>query len=108
MVFLAAINYRTLGRDEVALRLYRDSLELDRRPETFANIGDTMLALGDRRGAYENYLKAALFFPAYLYLIDDIPLRLQVREEVLRRQPEQEWTIRRLESGALRGRGWIN
>jgi tetratricopeptide (TPR) repeat protein len=107
MMFIEAINYRTLGRNEIALRIYRESLLLDQRPETFANIADTQLALGDRKGAYENFLRAALFFPAYMMLIDDPLLRQQVRDEVIRRQPGQRWMIERIESGRF-FRKWGN
>ncbi len=99
LIFIAAISWRALGRNEVALRLYNEALRYDRRPEIFVNIADTQLAMGDRTNAYENFLKAALFHPAYLMLIEDGVLRERVRAEVLRRQPEQAATIDRIEAG---------
>ena len=95
LLFIVAINYRTIGRPEIALDLYRQALRYDRRPEILANIADTQLSLGNREEAYANYLEAVLFFPGYLRLVEDGALRARVRDEALRRRPDLEREIRR-------------
>jgi tetratricopeptide (TPR) repeat protein len=98
ILFLAAVNYRTIGRNEVALGLYQQALRYDRRPEIYTNIGDTYFTLGDREKAYDNYLTAALFHPEWLRFIDDGAMRVRVRDAVLEKYPEQrqfiEWLDR--------------
>ena len=98
LLFTAAVNYRTIGRPEVALGLYQDSLRYDQRPETYANIADTQLVLGNRDAAYDNYLKACSFHPQHLREISDGVMRRRVRDEILRRYPEQKQFIEYVES----------
>jgi tetratricopeptide (TPR) repeat protein len=107
VLFLLAINHRTLGEPEVALRYYEQALEIGERPEIFANIADTRLELGEHAAAFEDFVRAASFYPGYLFLIDDPALRRRVRSEVIRRHPGSRMEIQRLESMALRwgGRG---
>jgi tetratricopeptide (TPR) repeat protein len=93
LLFLAAVNYRTTGRNEVALSLYQEALRYDRRPEIYANIADTYAVLGNREAAYENYLTAAMFHVQWIRAIDDGELRVRVREAVLARYPEDESQI---------------
>lgn len=89
LFFLAAVNHRTTGRNEVALALYQEALRYDQRPEIYANIGDTYYALGNREAAHANYLTAASFHPQWLRVIDDGEMRTRVANEVLARYPEQ-------------------
>ena len=96
LFFLLAINNRTVDRPDAALALYREALRYDKRPEIYANIGDTELAMGNLEGAYQNYLTAALFVPAYLRLIDDPQLQARVQDEVLKRHPGQRRAIERV------------
>jgi tetratricopeptide (TPR) repeat protein len=98
LMFTAAVNYRTLGRNEVALGLYQEALRYEQRPEIYGNIADTYLALGNREAAYENYLKAVFFHPEHLREIGDGVMRRRVRDEVLRRYPEQKQFIEYIES----------
>lgn len=110
LFFLLAINNRTIDRHDAALGWYREALRYDKRPEIYANIGDTELAMGNREEAYQNYLTAALFFPAYLRLIDDPALQARVRDEILERHPGERRAIERVlspEAGRrLRRRGF--
>lgn len=102
LMFIAAICWRTIGRDEVALRLYHEALEEERRPEIHANIADILWTKGDREGAFEHYLQAAIFFPGYLGMIEDDSLRERVKAELFRRQPEQKEMLDRLQSEGMR------
>lgn len=102
LLFLLAINHRTMGRPEVALDLYRQALALDRRPEIYANIADTQLALGNREEAFQNYVEAGIFFPGYLQLIDDGEIRTRVRAEIVARRPDLADAVARVQSGRRR------
>jgi tetratricopeptide (TPR) repeat protein len=88
LLFVAAVNQRTTGRNEVALALYQEALRYDRRPEIYGNIGDAYYVLGDRNAAYQNYLTAASFHPQFLRVIDDGELRTRVANAVTARYPE--------------------
>jgi tetratricopeptide (TPR) repeat protein len=94
---LVAANYRVLGRYDDAIALYRDALRYDRRPEIYLNLSASEIAIGDRSGAMEEMVRAALFNPWMITSIDDGMLRRDVVREVIARRPENADYIREIE-----------
>lgn len=56
-------QYSLLGRPEAAIRIYRDALELEPRPETWLNLGQALLAAGRQAEAREAFEKAVRVDP---------------------------------------------
>lgn len=63
----AAANLRTLKRFDEALLMYRHALRLDRRPELYLQIGNTLEELGNHREALRYYMLAVTFNPQFIY-----------------------------------------
>jgi tetratricopeptide (TPR) repeat protein len=93
---IAAANDRVLGRYDDAIGLYRDALQLDRRPELYANLAAAEAAAGDRNAARSDLLRAALFSPVALRSVDDGLLREEVMQQLIALRPENAQYIREL------------
>lgn len=93
---IAAANNRVLGRYDEAVNLYREALQLDRRPELYANLAAAEAAAGDRNAARSDLLRAALFSPVTLRYVDDGLLRDEVMQQLIALRPENEQYIREL------------
>lgn len=91
---IAAANYRVLGRFDDSIRLYRDALLLDRRPELFANLAATEAAAGYREAARNDLLQAGLFSPWAIRSIEDGQLRQDVIQQLIALRPENADYIR--------------
>jgi len=91
---IAAANDRVLGRYDEAIRLYRDALRLDRRPEIYVNLAAAEAAAGDRVSAREDLLRAALFSPWVVRSVEDGQLRQEVVQQLIALRPENEAYIR--------------
>ena len=91
---IAAANYRVLGRFDDSIRLYRDALLLDRRPELFANLASAEVAAGDRESARKDLLQAGLFSPWAVRSMEDGQLRQDVVRQLIALRPENENYIR--------------
>jgi tetratricopeptide (TPR) repeat protein len=98
---LIAATYRILGRHEEAIRTYRHALTLDRRPEIYANLAREELATGNRNGAREHYLRAALFNPWMIRDIEDGLMRQEVRDRLIALWPEDAEYIRDIDTIVL-------
>lgn len=70
LCMIAAANYRLLGRNSEAVRLYETALQYDRRPEIYYNIGETQLDAGIWDEAIKNLSTAVYFNP---FLADNLP-----------------------------------
>jgi tetratricopeptide (TPR) repeat protein len=88
LYMMAAANYRVIGRYDEAIRLYREALRLDRRPELYVNLGAAEAAAGDRVTARNHMLRAALFTPWAVQGIEDGELRQDVVRQLLVLRPE--------------------
>jgi tetratricopeptide (TPR) repeat protein len=91
---IAAANYRVLGRYDDAIRLYHHALQLNHRPELYANLASTEAAAGDRNAARRDLLRAALFSPGALRSVDDGLLRMEVIQQLIALRPENAQYIR--------------
>ena len=60
---IAGSQSLVLGNPQGAADRYRESLELEPRPETYLNLGRALLALGDRAGAREAFGRAVSLAP---------------------------------------------
>lgn len=98
---LLAANYRALGLPQEAIRYYRHALRLDRRPEIYANLAAAEAAVGDRQAAHDDLMRACLFLPWYIRLMDDGLLRQSVLNELIARRPEDADMVRYAESVTL-------
>jgi tetratricopeptide (TPR) repeat protein len=98
---IAAANYRVLGRNDEAIRLYREALRLDPRPELYVNLGAAELAAGDRDAARDDALSGALFSPFSVRFIEDGQLRQEVVERLITLRPENEKYIREVAATPL-------
>lgn len=87
---LAAANYSVLGRSDEAIRLYRDALRLDERPEIYMNLAAAEVAAGDRKTARSDLLRAVLFTPWAIKSIDDGLLREEVLQQLVALRPENK------------------
>jgi Flp pilus assembly protein TadD len=87
---LAAANYSVLGRYDEAIRLYRDALRLDVRPEIYMNLAAAEVAAGDRKSARNDLLRAVLFSPWAIKAIDDGLLREEVLQQLVALRPENK------------------
>lgn len=79
---LAAENERLVGRHEDAVRSYHAALEVERRPEIYNALGETLLATGRLDEALESYTTVVRFNAG---LIDTIPspeIRQRVQERL--------------------------
>ena len=94
---IAAANDRVLGQYDDAIRLYRDALRLDRRPELFVNLAAAEAAAGDRGAAREDLVRATLFSPWAIQSIEDGQLRQEVVQQLIALRPENESYIRYIE-----------
>lgn len=56
-------QYALLGRTEAAVRVYREALALEPRPETWLNLGKVLVAAGREEEAREAFEKAVLIDP---------------------------------------------
>jgi len=59
-------SLRQLGRNREAIAAYEAALQFDRRPELYLNLGQTQVAIGDSKSALQNFVRACIYFPAYL------------------------------------------
>ncbi len=91
---IAAANDRVLGRQDEAIRLYRDALRRDRRPEIYVNLAAAEAAAGDRGAAREDLLRASLFSPWAIKSVEDGQLREEVIRRLIALRPENEAYIR--------------
>ena len=91
---IAAANYRILGRNDEALRLYRNSLKRDQRPEIYYNIANTEVALGAREAALNDFVRACIFNPFMIHEIDDGQLHEQTIARLIQMRPEDAEFIR--------------
>lgn len=81
---LLASNQWLMGDFEGAERSYRNSLALNERPETYANLALMQIEMGKTAEARKNLYHASLFHLAACELVTD-PLRTEVRQAVLAR-----------------------
>jgi tetratricopeptide (TPR) repeat protein len=95
---LVAANYRIVGRYQDAIALYRDALRFDRRPEIYLNLAATEIAVGNRPGAREVMVPAAMFNPWIISGIEDGQLRKDVVTELISRRPENADYIRYIDA----------
>ncbi|HSY52585.1 MAG TPA: hypothetical protein VLC46_27545 [Thermoanaerobaculia bacterium] len=98
---IAAANDRVLGRYAEAIRLYRDALQLDHRPELYVNLAAAEAAAGDREAAREDSLRASLFSPWAVRSIEDGQLRQEVVQRLIALRPENEAYIRYVDTVQL-------
>jgi tetratricopeptide (TPR) repeat protein len=91
---LAAANYRVVNRPDEAIRLYRDALRRDTRPEIYVNLAAAELMLGDRRAARDHALRATLFNTGMIAEVDDGLLRAETAAALIRLHPEKADLIR--------------
>jgi tetratricopeptide (TPR) repeat protein len=91
---IAAANYRVLGRYDESIRLYREALQLDRRPELYANLASAEAAAGDRVAARKDLLQAGLFSPWSITSVEDGQLRQEVVQQLIALRPENADYIR--------------
>lgn len=89
---VAAANLRILRRPNDALQYYRRALKIDRRPEVYLQIGNTLMEMGDRTGAIRYYMMAVSFNPQYIY--DRSVLPQEVWDEVYRQYVAEEQQFR--------------
>jgi len=85
---IAAANYSVLARYDDAIRLYREALRLDERPEIYMNLAAAEVAAGDRNAARNDLLRAVLFSPWAIKSIDDGLLRQEVIQQLMALRPE--------------------
>jgi tetratricopeptide (TPR) repeat protein len=95
---IAAANDRVLGRYDEAVRLYRDALRLDRRPEIYVNLAAAEAAAGDRGSAREDLLRAILFSPWAIRSIEDGQMRQEAVQQLIALRPENEAYIRYIDT----------
>lgn len=93
---ITAANYRVLGRYDESIRLYREALQLDRRPELYANLASAEASAGDREAARKDLLQAGLFSPLALRSVEDGLLREEVMAQLIALRPENAQYIREL------------
>jgi len=98
---IAAGNYRVLGRYDEAIRLYQHALNLDRRPELYANLAAVEAAAGDRVAARKDLLRAALFSPWAVRSIEDGGLRQEVIQQLITLRPENADYIRYVDTAQV-------
>jgi tetratricopeptide (TPR) repeat protein len=98
---IVAANYRVLGRNDEAIRFYREALRLDPRPELYVNLGAAELAVGDRNTARNDALSGALFSPFSVRFIEDGQLREEVVQQLITLRPENEKYIREVAATPL-------
>jgi tetratricopeptide (TPR) repeat protein len=89
---VAAANLRVINRPNEALDLYRRASSLDRRPELYLQMGNTLSEMGNRNEAIRYYRVAVAFNPQYIY--DRSLLPPAVWDEVYRRFVEDEQRFR--------------
>ena len=82
--FLLGTNLRILGEREEALRSLREAIALAERPETYAQIAEVEIELGNVEAARAALLQAATFQVAYASAVDG-PLRQEVEQVVYER-----------------------
>ena len=85
---LSAANYLVMQDNRRAANAYQAALRLDRRPELYLGLGNTLAKLGERERATQYLLDAIIFNPYMLVWIEDGELRHRVQELALQRQPE--------------------
>ena len=88
LLMMTAANERVLGHNGEAIRLYREALRLDQRPEIYYNIAETEVTMGARDQAFDNLLRGSLFNPWMIREIDDGQLRAAVVQRMLQLRPE--------------------
>lgn len=81
---IAAANYRLIADYGEAEQMYRRALRIARRPETYLNLGDTLLAQGKTEEALESYAVAVGFSTTYY---ERVPLLRERVLEMSRAQP---------------------
>lgn len=79
--YLLGSNLRIVGEREEALRSLRQALALAERPETFAQVAELEIELGNVEAARAALLRAAMFQSAYASAVD-APLRQEVEDVV--------------------------
>lgn len=90
----AAANYRVLGEPETAIRLYRDALRRDQRPELYVNLATLELAAGDGAAARLHALRASQFNIGALASIDNGLLRDETARKLIELYPDKADYIR--------------
>lgn len=58
-------SYRSLGMLAKAASTYQTALSYDRRPELYFNLGQTLLAMGQKQAGIQNLITACLYDPVY-------------------------------------------
>lgn len=84
--FQEGLNLRLLLRHDEAARVYREALEIDRRPELYVALGITLVESGHAEEAITPFVNAGLFEPMYITDIYPEELRLRVDQIVSRRR----------------------
>ncbi len=79
-----ATTYNLFGRYPEAVRVYDEAFKYDQRPEMYFNRAGIRLRMGDREGAYEDFLIAVRFNPALGTRIRDTAIRTRVLTEMTR------------------------
>jgi tetratricopeptide (TPR) repeat protein len=101
LYMMVAANDRVLGRYDEAIRLYREALRLDHRPELYVNLGAAEAAAGDRIAARNDMVRAGLFSPWIVQAIEDGALRQQVVQQLIVLRPENADYIRYVDTVQL-------
>lgn len=87
MWFLLGINEGVLQRPDDALRSFRQSLALNERPETYAEIALVELRRGNVETARELLIRASMFNMTFSEYVEH-PMRSDIYIEAQRRQRE--------------------
>ena len=80
---ITGANLRILKLPDQALAVYRQALGIDRRPEIYLQIGNTLMEAGNREAALGYFTLAVTFNPQYVY--DRTALPPEVWEETYQR-----------------------
>jgi len=85
VAMLAAANYRVLDRQEDAVRQYQRALAVEKRPEIYLNLGQSLERAGRRAEAVRAYAESATFAPLLVDEIEDPAIRDEIRKAVAKR-----------------------
>jgi tetratricopeptide (TPR) repeat protein len=84
--FILGSNLRLLFRHDEAVRVYREALDYDRRPELYLNLGMALVEAGRTEEAMEPLVLAGVFEPMYIPQIYPDEIRMRVDDIVSKRR----------------------